>query len=357
MKAKFIKLAMVLICTGLVASAQKMQVTGHIVGLKQKEIIMIYYKDGSFIGDTVNVDEGRFSWIKNMPEPVKVMVKIGNNYPDFFAEAGNIRISGTADSLNQLKIEGSKTHDESVDFSTSLKDLTDEETEIYKMRTAAGKGLRLTLDEKLKSIRVRKTERAYQYVSQHPKSAFSLQLIIDRLPSGDYSDLVNMFEKLDPEAKFTAAGKRIALTLPIIRRSELGTEIMSFSQKDTNGRIISITDFRGKYVLIDFWASWCGPCRKENPNVLKAYNRYKNQNFTVVGLSLDDKEINWKKAIKDDQMPWPQLSDLRGWENEVAAYYDIVSIPRTFLIDPQGRIIGKDLRGDALNKMLEVIFD
>ena len=133
--------------------------------------------------------------------------------------------------------------------------------------------------------------------------------------------------------------------------------MLDFQQKSADGKQVGYADFKGKYVLIDFWASWCGPCRAENPNVLKAYNRYKDNNFTVVGISLDDKEENWKKAIREDKMPWTQLSDLKGWENEVSTYYGIRAIPSTLLVDPGGKIIAKDLRGEMLNQKLAELFN
>ncbi len=129
-----------------------------------------------------------------------------------------------------------------------------------------------------------------------------------------------------------------------------------FTQADPAGKPFKSAALRGKYVLVDFWASWCGPCRAENPNVLKAYNAYKGKNFTVLGVSLDDKADRWKKAIEEDGMPWQQVSDLKGWKNEVSNYYGIHGIPSNFLIDPQGNILAKDLRGVALQrKLAEVI--
>ena len=119
-----------------------------------------------------------------------------------------------------------------------------------------------------------------------------------------------------------------------------------------DGKPVSLKDFRGKYVLIDFWASWCGPCRMENPNVVEAYNKYSKKNFTVLGVSLDRERNAWLKAIKDDKLTWTQVSDLKFWDNAVAKLYRISSIPQNILVDPNGKIIARNLRGEELQSKL-----
>jgi peroxiredoxin len=139
----------------------------------------------------------------------------------------------------------------------------------------------------------------------------------------------------------------------------IGSKELDFTQNDTTGKPVSLASFKGKYVLVDFWASWCAPCRAENPNVVKAYQKYKDKGFTVLGVSLDGEstKIAWLKAIDKDGLAWTQVSDLKGWKNEVAKLYDVKSIPQNFLIDPNGVIVGKNLRGDELNKKLASIFN
>jgi peroxiredoxin len=135
----------------------------------------------------------------------------------------------------------------------------------------------------------------------------------------------------------------------------MGKPISDFEQADPNGKMVNIKSFRGKYVLIDFWASWCGPCRGENPNVVAAYNKYKNKNFTVLGISLDKSKDAWLAAVEKDGLTWTQLSDLKFWSNAVAQQFGIQSIPQNFLIDPNGVVIDKNLRGEALEAKLESI--
>jgi peroxiredoxin len=196
------------------------------------------------------------------------------------------------------------------------------------------------------------------FIKTHPKSAVSGYIIYNDMnnPNIQLKDVEEALGYIDPGIQNTKFIKLATKRVKDIRGTTVGYEATDFSQPTPDGKKVSLSDFRGKVVLVDFWASWCRPCRMENPNVVAAYNRFKDKGFTVLGVSLDSNRDPWIAAIQQDNLTWTHISDLKGWGNEVGKLYGVTGIPQNFLIDREGKIIAKDLRGAALDeKLAEII--
>jgi len=164
--------------------------------------------------------------------------------------------------------------------------------------------------------------------------------------------LSSYYELLKGDATTGPFADVISKTLASSSFGKIGSAMPDFTQNDQSGKPVRLSSFKGKYVLVDFWASWCGPCRAENPNLVKAYNTFKSKNFTILSVSLDNNKDKWLEAIKKDVLTWTHVSDLKYWQNEVAVQFGIQSIPASFILDPTGKIIGRDLRGADLDTFL-----
>lgn len=185
---------------------------------------------------------------------------------------------------------------------------------------------------------------------------YGINLIVGQDPEEEMPFLVELASKFEKERAGNSQFEAFVQSVRKLQVVSAGAAAPDISLNTPDGKTIKLSSLRGKYVLIDFWASWCGPCRKENPNVVRMYNKFKNKNFEIFGVSLDDNKQKWTGAIAQDGLGWMHVSDLKGWQSQGAALYSVTAIPATFLIDKEGKIIAKNLRGDALEqKLTEVL--
>jgi peroxiredoxin len=336
-----------------------------------------YRVAGQVVTDSAKVGHGLFQFRGTVAEPARAqlvldhkgigLARLGND-ADFllmYLEKGDISITGK-DSIKTALIAGSRLNDEDKKYKTliappekmmaMLNADFQAASEDQKKDQAFTDGLQARYNKAQDEKHILQK----QYINQNPGSYVSLLALMELGEQDiDIQVIEPLYKSLSPSVTATPAGQAFAKSIEAARATAVGAMAPVFTQTDVNDKPVSLLSFRGKYVLLDFWASWCAPCRGENPNVVKAYNTYKAKNFTVLGVSLDrsGKKDDWLAAIKADGLDWTQVSDLKFWDNDVAKQYGIKGIPQNYLIDPAGKIIAKNLRGDELNKKLNELFN
>ncbi|HCL84442.1 MAG TPA: alkyl hydroperoxide reductase [Chitinophagaceae bacterium] len=333
-------------------------IIGKVTGLDTGMIYIFHLQTGKT--DSASLDHGFFQFRGKADSVEYCQLRLGEQHKGFFLENGKTAMLIKKDSLQNALISGTPVQDEYNDYQTLYsKPLTDRMSEVDKAYEAASKRKDTrtgdSLEKVFEKLDQEQKQQVVDYTQSHRSSIVSVFEIAD-IFSYDFrlGQLDSVYRMLDSSVRSTYFGRTIQNTIEKTKLTAVGNPAPDFSSKDVNGRTVSLASFRGKYVLLDFWASWCGPCRLENPNIVKAYHQFHDKGFDILGVSLDETRPEWLQAIKKDGLNWTQVSDLKGWQAEVVSQYGIKAIPMNFLLDKNGIIIARGLRGNDLgNKLAE----
>jgi peroxiredoxin len=338
----------------------------------------------SFPGKRAVIDsavmlDGKFSFNGTLDRPVnatlifkktpaKIMLnKISEeNQLPVYLEPGLIEINGDS-LLNLSKIKGGHLN---TDYAQYLKVITPSVDRIKKVLTSFSIDHTLTSDQatrKIDSLMPLYDRSQQHFIAAHLSSEVSIYALESYIANDkNLSEASALFSKLTPKLQASDRGIQLSEALERKKKAnssqkpkDIGNLAPEIEQPDVNGKLLSLSQYKGKYVLLDFWASWCKPCRAENPNLIEAYGKFKDKGLEIISVSLDglSQKKAWVNAIKADGLTWPQVSDLKAWQNTAALTYSIKAIPENFLIDPKGKIIAKNLRGKDLSNMLNQLFE
>jgi peroxiredoxin len=331
--------------------------TGKIRGLQAGTTVYLSFGDRE---DSVLSEDGFFQFSGLLKEPERVFVMIRNPklvYKSFWLEHGTIVMEGHRDSLNRSRIYGSATE---AMYAELNKIISPKESKIDSLGSLLNKALKtkdegktedikkklLKLNDEIKELKV-------GFIKKHPASYIAAETLYFLKFELGKKELDQLYNGLSKNIKNTKRGKQVAAYLALFSNPQPGKKAPAFAMRDNNDRLVELSQFKGKYVLLEFWANWCAPCLEELPNLLASYELFKDKGFEIIGVSLDNKKEVWLKSIKEHNMKWVNISDLKGGDNKVAIIYGVNGIPDNFLIDPNGIIVDRKLRGEALRKKLE----
>ena len=359
--------------TSVLAQEKKFVLNGSLPVSTKKYTVLLSWNNGND-GDEVKVINGKFTIKGTITKPgianlmlqeISAKKKTFNrlefeqNSLNLFIDTGIITVS-TKTFLWDADVKGSSVVNDYQNYQQKIKQLLRLESrfgEVYDhYQKLNKKQAAIKVFDLYTGMQVLYYDEQCAFVKENPSSLVSLYLTQEAV--GNEMDAAKgepMFVMLSPALQNSEEGKQLKERITIGKKTMVGVKAIDFSQPDMNGKMISLSSFKGKYVLVDFWASWCGPCRAESPNLVKAYSKYKEKNFEIFGVSLDQSKDKWLKAVNDDQYTWTQVSEVKGWETAVAQEYGIEGIPFNILVDPNGYIVARNLRGEALEKKLKEI--
>ncbi|TYP97433.1 alkyl hydroperoxide reductase subunit AhpC [Tenacibaculum adriaticum] len=344
-------------------------IEGKIASLPAESMaILTYQQHDESIADTCVVKNGKFVFKEKTvhPSEATITMRHGQSFPEenwktdrfnFFIDNSAIKIS-SVDSIKNANMQGSILTDQSISITKDVRPLTDRIIFLQNKMSNKSMEEKIIIYDSIKVYVDSIKKVAHKFIIEHPNSYVALKRFLrHELPKNFDPEVAEKdFNKFNEMLKKTPTGKVIANRIAIAKKTSVGKKALDFDQTDIKGNPFTLSSVKGKYVLLDFWASWCKPCRAENPYVIQAYHKFKEKNFEIVAVSLDASHEAWKLAIEEDGLPWIHVSDLKGWKNEVAVKYDVQSVPTNYLINPEGVIIGKNLRGNNLTNKLDEIF-
>jgi peroxiredoxin len=329
-----------------------------------------FYLQKRDAGKTINIDsavsrKGKFTLKAGAieyPQLVALVAGDTRKRTSFYLENSEITITGALDSLPKAKITGSKTQDEYQAYVDANKPLSDKYSRVYleyqSANKAGDKALVAELEKKADSISLEMTNLQKNFVKENPKSFVTPSILTSISYEMEAPDIEVVLNSLDSTIAKLPQMKSLRERVAVMKTVLIGQKAPDFTLNDVEGKPVALSSKVGaKVLLIDFWAAWCGPCRRENPNVVKVYGEFHKKGFDILGVSLDQKKEDWVKAIADDKLTWNHVSDLQYWSSAAAKLYAVNSIPANFLLDDKGVIIAKNLRGEDLYKKVKEVLE